>query len=149
MILSHRIVTVLFLCAALLATGLGPRDARAGESPGMLALAAPLAEQFGVPAGLVTGLLESGVSLDSVTQLLLVSKSSGQGLDNVTKVYNESGKEIDKTATKLDVAPSEYSAEKVTASIDEAKAKVQADASKTASDAASKAVGSALGGFSR
>ena len=156
----HRIATALFLSAALLITTVGARNAHAADPTGMMALVPPLAEQFGVPADLVTGLLESGVSLDSVTQLLLVSKESETGLDDVTDLYNESGNNIDETAAKLDVAKSEYSAEKVTAAIDEAKTKAQADVAKQASDAtsdaaekagnaASDAVGSALGGFGK
>jgi hypothetical protein len=145
----ERIDSALFLSAALLITTVGARDAHAADSTGMMALAAPLAEQFGVPADLVTGLLESGISLDSVTQLLLVSNESEKGLDDVTALYHESGDKIDETAAKLEVAKSEYSAEKVTAAIDEAKAKAQADAAKKAGDAASDAVGSVLGGFNK
>lgn len=149
MIHPHRIATALFLSAALLITTVGARDAHAGESTGMMALVAPLAEQFGVPAGLVSGLLESGVSLDSVTQLLLVSQESNKGLDEVTDLYHESGDKINETAAKLKVDQSEYSAEKVTAVIGEAKDKAQTDATKAAGDAASDAVGSVLGGFTK
>ena len=120
MIHPHRIATALFLCAALLITTVGARDAHASDSTGLMALVPPLAEQFGVPADLVTGLLDSGISLDSVTQLLLVSKESEKGLDDVTDLYRESGNKIDETAAKLEVDKSEYSAEKVTAAIDEA-----------------------------
>lgn len=67
----------------------------------------------------------------------------------MTDLYHESGNNIDATAAKLDVAKSEYSAEKVTAAIDEAKTKAQADAAKKAGDAASDAVGSVLGGFNK
>jgi hypothetical protein len=115
----------------------------------VLAMVPPLAEQFGVPASAVTGLLEDGISLDSVTQLLLVSKSSEKGLDDVTKLYRESGDEIEKTAKKLDVAAADYSPEKVKAAIDEATTKAQADAAEQAGDAASSAVDSALGGLKR
>jgi hypothetical protein len=149
MIRPHRIATALLLSAALLITTVGARDAHAADSTGMMALVPPLAEQFGVPADLVTGLLESGISLDSVTQLLLVSKESEKGLDDVTDIYHESGNKIDETAAKLEVAKSEYSADKVTAAIDEAKAKAQADAADKAGDAASDAVGSVLGGFNK
>jgi hypothetical protein len=113
-------VTLLCLCALVL-VGL-PRTAEAGTSEALLALAGPLAEQFGVPAGPVTSLLESGISLESVTQLLLVNQSSKAGLDNVTKL---------------------------TAAIDEAKASASADATQKATDEANKAIGDALGGFGR
>jgi hypothetical protein len=140
-------VTLLCLCALVL-VGL-PRTAEAGTSEALLALAGPLAEQFGVPAGPVTSLLESGISLESVTQLLLVNQSSKAGLDNVTKLYRDSGNDITKTAETLDVASSAYSKEKVTAAIDEAKASASADATQKATDEANKAIGDALGGFGR
>ena len=146
---ANRIAIISFLFAALLATTVSPRAAQAGVSDTVLAIVPPLAEQFGVPASAVTGLLEGGISLDSVTQLLLVSKSSEKELGDVTKLYRESGDEIGKTATKLDVAAADYSPEKVKAAIDEATAKAQADAAAKAGDAASSAVDSALGGLNR
>ena len=149
MIVLHRFAIALLLLVAVLFTSIETREAHAAEPTGMLALAGPLAEQFGVPAEIVTGLLENGISLDSVTQLLLVSQSSKKGLDEVATLYTETGNEIEKTAAKLDVAASEYSAEKVTAAIDEAKAKAQADASKKAGETASDAVDSVLGGFNK
>jgi hypothetical protein len=149
MVVLHRFTIVFLLFVALLVTSLETREANAAEPTGMLALAGPLAEQFGVPADIVTGLLENGISLDSVTQLLLVSQSSQTGLNDVANLYRESGNEIEKTAAKLDVAASEYSAEKVTAAIDEAKAKAQADASEKAGETASDAVDSVLGGFNK
>ena len=126
-----------------------PRPSEAGLADSAKALAGPLAEQFGVPASAVTGLLESGISLDSVTQLLLVSQSSGSGLDAVSKLYRESGNDIGDTATKLDVDAADYSQERVTAAIDEAKSKAQADASEKAAEDAGDAVGSALDGLTR
>jgi hypothetical protein len=149
MVVLHRFTIVFLLFVALLVTSLETREVNAAEPTGMLALAGPLAEQFGVPADIVTGLLENGISLDSVTQLLLVSQSSQTGLNDVANLYRESGNEIEKTAAKLDVAASEYSAEKVTAAIDEAKAKAQADASEKAGETASDAVDSVLGGFNK
>ena len=120
MTLSRRIAPVILLSVTLFAMTVSLRDVHAAEPTGLTALAGPLAEQFGVPANLVTGLLENGVSLESVTQLLLVSESSDKSLDDVTKVYDESGKKIDDTAAKLDVAATEYSPKKVSAAIDEA-----------------------------
>lgn len=149
MIVLHRFAIAFLLFIALLVTSLETREAHAAEPTGMLALAGPLAEQFGVPADIVTGLIENGISVDSVTQLLLVSQSSEKELDDVANLYKESGNEIEKTAAKLDVAASEYSAEKVTAAIDEAKAKAQADASDKTGEAASDAVDSVLGGFNK
>jgi hypothetical protein len=147
----HRLRFVslpLAIFVLLAATGL-PRPVQAGVSSTVLALAEPLAEQFGVPASAVTGLLESGVSLDSVTQLLLVAKSSDSKLDDVTKLYREQGDDITKTAEKLDVDPKDYSQEKVTAAIDEAKLSAKADATEKATGEANKALGSALGGLTR
>jgi hypothetical protein len=126
-----------------------PRPSEAGLADSAKALAGPLAEQFGVPASAVTGLLESGISLDSVTQLLLVSQSSGSGLDAVSKLYRESGNDIDDTATKLDVDAADYSQERVTAAVDEAKSQAQADATEKATKGAGDALDSALGGLNR
>jgi hypothetical protein len=138
----------LVILVLLAATGL-PRRVDAAVSQSVLALAAPLAEQFGVPVGAVTNLLESGISLDSVTQLLLVAQSSDSKLDDVTKLYREQGNDIVKTADKLDVDPNDYSQEKVTAAIDEAKLAAQADAKAKASGEVNKALDSALGGLKR
>ena len=137
----HRIATVPLVFAVLLASAAVPRAGHAGLSDAALALAGPLAEQFGVPSGAVTALLKSGVSLDSVSQLLLVSQSSKAGFDDVTKLFRESGNDIAKTAEKLDVDAAEYSQEKVTAVIDEAKAKAQADAKQRTADKAKEALG--------
>jgi hypothetical protein len=157
---TRRTATILILFITLLAAGGAAPTAQAGVSEAVLALAPPLAEQFGVPASSVTSLLEGGMSLDSVTELLLVSQKSEKGLDDVKKVYDETGSEISKTATQLDVAAADYSPEKVSAAIEEAKDKAQADAAaKTeaaaneatdkAAGAANDAVGSALGGLTR
>jgi hypothetical protein len=167
----RHLATILTLSLILVAAALSSSNARAGVSESVLALAVPLAEGFGVSAESVTGLLESGVSLESVTQLLFVSESSGTDLDSATKLYRESGEDISKTADKLDVAAAEYSPEKVKGAIDDAGAKAQADARAKAetavNDAAGKAnsaandatdeaakkandaMGSALGGFNR
>jgi hypothetical protein len=135
------------LFIALLGTVGLPRISQAGLADSAMALAGPLAEQFGVPASAVTGLLESGISLDSVTQLLLVSKSSGSGLDSVSKLYRESGNDIGDTAKKLDVDAADYSQERVTAAIDEAKSTAQTDATEKAATGASDALKSSLGGL--
>ena len=124
-----------------------PRSAQAGVADAALALAGPLAEQFGVPVSAVTGLLESGVSLDSVTQLLLITQSSDSKLGAVTDLYRGSGDSIAKTAESLNVAPAAYSQDRVTAALDEAKQGAQAAATENAVDGASSAVGSALKGL--
>jgi hypothetical protein len=155
-----RVVCVAFLLGTLLAAAAAPRTAGAGVSESVLALAAPLAGQFGVPVSAVTSLLQSGISLESATQLLLVTQSSQAKLDEVTELYRGYGNDITKTAEKLDVDPSAYSKEKVTATIDQAKASAVADAKQkatdeagkavgNATDEASKAVGDALGGLRR
>ena len=92
-----RRIALVPVLALLLATTAFLRPAEAGVSETVMALAGPLAEQFGVPKAAVSTLLDGGVSLDSVTQLLLVSQSSGKGLDEVSQLYNASGKDIDKT----------------------------------------------------
>jgi hypothetical protein len=141
------LLALLFI--ALLGTFGLPRPSQAGLADTAIALAGPLAEQFGVPASAVTGLLESGISLDSVTQLLFVSKSSGSDLDTVSKLFRESGNDIDDTAEKLDVDAADYSEKRVTAAIDEAKNKAQADATDQATKGVSDALGSALGGLNQ
>jgi ribosomal protein L12E/L44/L45/RPP1/RPP2 len=103
-------------------------------------LAAPLAEQFGVPGSAVTSLLESGVSLESVTQLLLVKQSTDKSLNEVTDLYRNR-----KAADQLGVAADRYSKEKVESAIERARADATEKASETASDAAGKAVGGLLG----
>jgi hypothetical protein len=139
----HLLFSMLLI--TLLGTAGLTRPAQAGLADTVTALAGPLAEQFGVPASSVTSLLESGISLDTVTQMLLVSKSSDSELDTVSDAYKEAGNDIDDAAKKLEVAASDYSPERVTAAIDEAKAKAAEDAAKGANDA----IGSALGGLNR
>jgi len=143
---TQRCALLALLCIALLGTLGLPRPSQAGLADTAIALAGPLAEQFGVPASAVTGLLESGISLDSVTQLLFVSKSSGSDLDTVSGLFRESGND---TAEKLDVDAADYSEERVTAAIDEAKSKAQADATDKATKGVSDALGSALGGLNQ
>jgi hypothetical protein len=112
-----------------------------------MALAAPLAEQFGVPAEAVTSLLENGVGLESATQLLLVSQSSDKSLGDVSQLYKASGSDIGKTAEQLEVPESAYSDDIVTSTIDKAKEKLQADATDDAKEEAGKALDSILGGM--
>ncbi len=146
--IQHRALLALLFIVLLGTVGL-PRPSQAGLADSAIALAGPLAEQFGVPASAVTGLLESGFSLDSVTQLLFVSKSSGSDLDAVSELYRESSNDIDAAAEKLDVDAADYSQEQVTAAIDEAKSQAQADATEKAAKGAGDALDSALGGLIR
>jgi hypothetical protein len=120
MVQTQRSALLALLFIVLLGTVGLPRPSHAELADAEMALAGPLAEQFEVPADAVTGLLESGISLESVTQLLIVSKSSGSDLDAVSELYRESGNDIDETAEKLDVDPADYSEEQVAAAIDEA-----------------------------
>ena len=149
MIQRHRSALLPLLFVVVLASVGLSRPAQAGLSDAALSLAGPLAEQFGVPASAVTALLDSGISLESATQLLLVSKNSGSGLDSVTNLFRESGNDISKTAEKLDVDAGDYSEERVTAAIDAAKRKAQDDTVEKAKDGASDALGSALDGLKR
>jgi len=110
------------------------------------ALAGPLAEQFGVPSAAVTTLLEKGMSLESVTQLLLVSQSSEKPLDQVSSLYEQSDNDIGKTAGQLGVPQSAYSDDVVSSTIDQAKAKLQQDAADQVKD---KVLDSVIGGFER
>ena len=149
MIAKQRFAVFALSFVLSLASAGFPRSAHSSIGETAMALAAPLAQQFGVPVSAVTGLLESGVSLDSVTQLLLIDKSSTSSLDDVTSLYRDSDKDIAKTAEKLDVDAEDYSQERVTAAIDEAKRTAQADATEEATGAASDALDSALGGLKR
>jgi hypothetical protein len=145
----HRIAWLAIPLLVLLGASGVPRAAQAGMGEAALALAGPLAEQFGVPASAVTGLLEGGLSIDSVTQLLLVSQSSGSKLDAVTSLFRESGNDIDATAKQLEVEPAAYSPTRVSSAIDQAKSSAQASATDKATKGASDAVGSALEGWKR
>ena len=129
------------IVSGLLLLGTVALPANAGVSETALELADPLAGQFGVSADAVTALLKGGVSLESVTELLLVSQSSGKDLNDVTQLYRESGDHIGKTAEQLNVAESAYSTDAVNSAIDGAKQKLQADAAKEAT----KAIDSGLG----
>jgi hypothetical protein len=140
--ISFSVLAAILLCSI----GSAPR-AQAEAAQGMLALAAPLAEQFGVPADAFTTLMESNVSLESVSQLLLISQSSKKDFGAVTEVFYSSNQSVEQTAGQLKVAASEYSKEKVTKTIDTAQAKLEADTREAAADGANKAIGSALGGL--
>ena len=142
-----RKLSISVLTALLLFSVGSVQSAQAEPAQGMMALAAPLAEQFGVPVGAITTLMESNVSLESVTQLLLISQSSKQDFGKVTELYQGSKQSVDQTASQLKVAASNYSADKVTSAIDTAKAKLEADTRKAAADGANKAIDSALGGL--
>lgn len=149
---------IMILFTALLVTTSAPRAAHAEGSSALLALAGPLAHQFGVSPSAVTNLLNGGLSIESVAQLLLVSDSSGKDLSEVKGAYDKANGEITDTANQFKVAAADYSPDKVKATINEATAKAKADAAedatKAASDATAKAagaandaVGNALGGF--
>jgi hypothetical protein len=131
----RHLVTLLVCLVTFAFAAAVPLTASAGVSEAVRALAGPLAQQFGVSPSAVTGLLDGGLSLESVTQLLLVSQSSEKDLDEVKRVYDQSEGQVAKTASELKVAASEYSPEKVTAAIDEAKQKAQEDLSAKAAEA--------------
>jgi hypothetical protein len=121
---------------------------RAGALPeAMSVVANSLAEHYGVSGDAVTQLLDDGVSMESVTQLLLVKESSGEPFDKVTDLYSEQGNDIQKTADELSVAKEKYSAENVEAAIDKAKADTAASASNKAAEETGKAVNSLMGGL--
>ena len=144
-----RTISLSLLALGLIVSAGLPRAAQAGVSDTVLALAGPLAEQFGVSPGLVTGLLEGGVSLESATQLLLVGQSASTKLEDVTKLYREQGDSVLKAAEELGVDAADYSQAKVSAAIDQATATAQAAATDKATEEAGKALGSALGGLTR
>ncbi len=131
---------------ALFVASLAPRAEALPEA--MTVVAKSLAEHYGVPGDSGTALLGNGMSLESVTQLLLVKESSGQPFDKVTDLYSEQGNSIQKTADELDVAAEKYSAKNVQAAIDKAKADTATSASNKAAEETGKAVNSLLGGLS-
>lgn len=133
---------IVSLCA--LASASAPSVARAAVSETILALAGPLAQSFGVSSEAVTGLLQKGLSLETVTQLLLVKQSSGKSLDAVTKTYHETGDSVQKAANQLGVSPDVYSSKNVNASIERAKSQAAASASQKASENAAEATGKAV-----
>ncbi len=120
-----------------------------GLPDAMTVVARSLAEHYGVSGDAVTALLDNGMSMESVTQLLLVKESSGQPFDKVTDLYSEQGNSIQKTADKLDVAEEKYSANNVRAAIDKAKADTVTSTSNKAAESAGKTVDSLMGGLSR
>ena len=140
--------SVLPLACLVLLAAATPRPVEAGTSEALLALAAPLAEQFGVPASSVTALLEGGVSLETVTQLLLIQESAKKPLDDVTSLYRKSN-DVTATARELGVDPKDYSQARVDATIAEAKEKATADATDRATEEASGAIGNAIKGWGR
>lgn len=145
---SRFIAPSLFLATSLLVFA-APGVAQAAVPDAILAVAGPLAEHYGVSGGAVTNLLEKGVSLEGVTQLLLVKEESGKSFDQVTDAYRKQGDDILKTADQLGVAAGKYSEKNVKAAIDRAKADATEKASEQAAESAGKAVDSLLGGMNR
>lgn len=78
-----------------------------------------------------------------------MGRSLGAEIGDVGELYRGSGNDITKTAEKLDVDPSAYSKEKVTAVIDTAKSSAAADAKQKAADETKKGIGGALDGLKR
>jgi len=76
-------------------------------------LVAPLAEKFGVPAGMVESLMESGLSVEGVTQALLVNQASDAGLGEITSMLGDHGNDVSAVADALGVSPSAYGEEAV------------------------------------
>ena len=139
-------LALISICALCVTLSLAPRAEALPEA--MTVVATSLAEHYGVPGGSVTALLDNGMSMETVTQLLLVKESSGQPFDKVTDLYSEQGNSIQKTAEELDVAAEKYSAKNVQAAIDKAKADAATKASNKAAEETGKAVNSLLGGLS-
>ena len=146
---AFRRLSIPFALVLLICFGTAVRPAQAEVNQALLALATPLAEQFGVSGSAVSTLLEQGISLESVTQLLLISQNSDKGLDDVTKLYRESKNDVTKTAEELKVAASAYSMDNANAAIDKAKMKLEEDAKKSANETATKAVDSVFDGLAR
>ncbi len=140
---SPRIAVLSLALAACLAL-FGARAAQAAVPESILVIAGPLAEHYGVSGTAVTNLLQNGVSLENVTQLLLIKESSGQSFDAVTGAYREQGNDMTKTADQFGVAAKKYSPKKVEKAIDRAKADAAKQASEEASEKAAEATGKAM-----
>ena len=132
--------------ALLVSVALAPRAQALPEA--LNVVASSLAEHYGVPGESVTALLDKGMSMESVTQLLLVKEDSGEPFDKVTDLYSAQGDDIDKAAGELDVAADKYSAENVQAAIDKAKTDTASSASDKAAEETGKAVNSVMDGLS-
>ena len=82
--------------------------------------------------------------METVTQLLLVSQSSGSSLDSVAELFSQQEGSIEKTAAELGVPADAYSSEKVQASLADAQAAAAESAKKEATDQVEDAAGKAL-----
>jgi hypothetical protein len=133
-------IFVLFVSVSI-----APRAEALPEAMGVVAKS--LAEHYGVPGDSVVKLLDEGMSMESVTQLLLVKESSGEEFGAVTDLYEEQGSNIQTTADELGVAADKYSADSVQAAIDKAKADTAASASNKAAEETGKVVNSLMGGM--
>jgi len=136
----------LCLILAVSVSATRPQEAEAGMTDTLKALAGPLADQFGLPGSAVQALFDKGISLESATQLLLISQSAKTALGDVTKLYDDSSRSVTQTAEALKVEAGAYSDDKVQSVIDKAKADA-ANVHEKAAEDASKAAGSAVGGF--
>ena len=137
-------ISLVALFGATISVSVAPRSANAEVSESLLALAGPLAENFGVPASAVTGLLNDGLSLETVTQLLLVNQETDSSLADVTKLFHEQGDSVEKTADELDVDADVYSTDNVSASLDKARTDATAKAADDAKAKAAETTGKAL-----
>lgn len=112
-----------------------PLIASAGLMDSAVQMAKPLAEKFGVPVDMVSGLLDGGFDLQTVTQALLVDQAADSvGLGEI-KDQLSGGSSIDQIASGLGVDPSVYAKDKV----DGVLSGLTGGASDAASDAAGQA----------
>ncbi len=139
-------LALISIFALFVTLSLAPRAEALPEA--MTVVAKSLAEHYGVPGGSVTALLDNGMSMETVTQLLLVKESSGQSFDKVTDLFSAQGNSIKKAAAELNVAAEKYSAKNVQAAIDKATADIAASASNKAAEETGKAMKSLMGGLS-
>jgi hypothetical protein len=142
MSISLRLVTLSLSLPIAFAVLSAPRGSEAALPESVMAIAAPLAEHYGVSGSAVTSLLENGLSLEGVTQLLLMKESSGKSFGEVTQAFQAQGEDIKKTASQLGVAADKYSAANVSAAIERAKADAAEEATQKTGDATRKAVDS-------
>ena len=146
LMLRHRRRAAAF--AAGLALVVLPVVASADLMKTAVSMAAPLAEKFGVPADLVSGLLDGGFDLETVVQSLLIDQAAeSTGFGEIADQL-KGGTGIADIASGLGVDPSAYADAKVDAVLDDLKGQA-GDAVKGAVDDAAGKASEALGGLGK
>ncbi len=105
-------IALLFLGSPVYALDLGGAATSTLKTTG-INLAGSLAEYFGVPASAVTSLFDSGLSLESVVQALLISQSAKTSVSKVSNLLKTKKNDVTAVADSLGVNASAYASDKV------------------------------------